>query len=374
MAVVELSLEQARRVLKGYEADLSIAVSNSPRSTVLSGSTSALDELIGKLSRDDVFCRMINVDIASHSPQMDPLHNEILQALSGIRPRHSSIPIYSTVTGGLIDSQSLDAAYWMRNLREPVLFSDAIRRLTESGHDLFLEVSPHPLLLTAIKQGLDHFGKAGMALPSMRRKADAREVMLQSLGALFVAGYPVEWDKFYSVKGKCVTLPSYPWQRDRCWFEDEMGGSCSGRFSDWAPKRWAREQADDRPTSLDRRFKSAFPEEMYFWEVELDRRRLNYLNDYTVQGMLVAPTTTYIEMTMAAASESLGKEPGALSEIEFQSPMFLPENETRIVQIVLSAVKESESDFRIYSRPGGVVESAPGQWLLHANGKIHFRV
>src|SRR6202011_3054220 len=98
MAAVELSMDEARGVLAGYEDRVSIAASNSPTSTVLSGDPAALEAILDRLRRRDIFCGMVKVDFASHSPQMDPLRADLVQALEGLRPRSVSTPIYSTVT------------------------------------------------------------------------------------------------------------------------------------------------------------------------------------------------------------------------------------------------------------------------------------
>ena len=126
MAAVELSIEEARRVLVGYEDRVSIAASNGPTSTVLSGDPAALETILDQLQRQDIFCRMVKVDFAAHSPQMDPLRADLLQALEGLQPRPASVPIYSTVTGQIGNGLEFDALYWVRNLREPVLFSTAV--------------------------------------------------------------------------------------------------------------------------------------------------------------------------------------------------------------------------------------------------------
>ena len=123
MAAVELSIEDARRVLVGCEDRVSIAVSNGPTSTVLSGDPAALAAILDQLQRRDIFCRMVKVDFASHSPQMEPLRADLLQALAGLEPRPESVPIYSTVTGQVSHGLEFDALYWARNMREPVLFS-----------------------------------------------------------------------------------------------------------------------------------------------------------------------------------------------------------------------------------------------------------
>lgn len=219
MAVVDLSFAQAQQVLAGYENRVSIAASNSPTSTVLSGDPAALRAIMEHLQQQDVFCRSVNVDFASHSPQMDSLRADLLHALEGLRPHTASLPIYSTVTGTVSDGLTCDANYWVRNLREPVLFSTMVQRLLEDGHDIFLEISPHPILLGAIQQGLRHAEREGHTLPSLRREEDERLVMLGSLGALYALGYPVDWRTLYSADSRCVSLPSYPWQRERCWLD-----------------------------------------------------------------------------------------------------------------------------------------------------------
>jgi len=217
MAAVDLSLEDARRVLVGYEDRVSIAVSNSPTSTVLSGDPATLQAILDQLQRQEIFCRAVKVDFASHSPQMDPLRADLLLALEGLAPRSASVPIYSSVTGMVSNGLELDARYWARNLREPVLFSTAVQRLLDDGHDIFLEINPHPILLSAIQQGMHHCGQDGTVLPSVRREEDDHTVMLGSLGALYALGYPVDWSRTYPAGGRCVRLPSYPWQRERCW-------------------------------------------------------------------------------------------------------------------------------------------------------------
>jgi tyrocidine synthetase III len=224
MAAVELSMEEARRVLVGYEDRLSIAASNSPTSTVLSGDPATLEAILDQLQRRDIFCRSVNVDFAAHSPQMDPLQADLSLVLEGLEPRSASVPIYSSVTGMVSIGLELEAPYWGRNLREPVLFSTAVERLLEDTQDIFLEISPHPILLSAMQQGIHDFGQDAAVLPSARREEAGLTIMLGSLGALYALGYPVDWSRTYPAGGRCVQLPLYPWQRERCWLERPAAG------------------------------------------------------------------------------------------------------------------------------------------------------
>src|SRR5260370_1003809 len=98
MAAVELTIGDAQRALVGYEDRLSVAASNSPTSTTLSGDPAALEAVVGTLERRGVFCRLVKSDVATHNPQMAPLRAELLQLLGGLEPRPASTPIYSTVT------------------------------------------------------------------------------------------------------------------------------------------------------------------------------------------------------------------------------------------------------------------------------------
>ena len=128
---------------------------NGPRATVLSGEVAALEAVGAEQERAGVFFRVLpSVDFASHGPQMAPLAGELEQALAGLGPRSATVPIYSTVTGQVIEGRALDGAYWARNLREPVQFAAAVEGLVAGGHDVFVELSPHPVLTGAVADGL----------------------------------------------------------------------------------------------------------------------------------------------------------------------------------------------------------------------------
>jgi acyl transferase domain-containing protein/acyl carrier protein len=365
MAAVELSIEDARRVLVGCEDRVSIAASNGPTSTVLSGDPAALAIILDQLQRRDIFCRMVKVDFASHSPQMEPLRADLLQALAGLEPRPESMPIYSTVTGQVSDGLQLDALYWVRNMREPVLFSSAVQRLVEDGHDIFLEISPHPILLGAMQQGFHHLGPAPAVLPSLRHEEDERTVLLGSLGAIYTLGYPVDWNLIYPTGGRCVRLPCYPWQRDRCWLEPSIGDT------DPCREPVTRSGTGNHPL-LGWYFNSAAPAGTHYWETTLDKKSLPYLDDHRIQDVAVLPASAYLEMALAAAVEVFGAQSVGLQDIEFRKALFLPEGVVHTIQVILSQGVDGAAEFHIYSRAAGV-ENAGTSSTLHAIGKVCVR-
>ena len=267
MAAVELSLQAARSALDGYADRVSVAVSNSPTSTVLSGDPAALSELLDQLRRKDVFCRMAKIDFAAHSPQMDPLRDDLSRALEGLQPRSAAVPIYSTVTGEVIDGGEFSPLYWARNLREPVVFSTAVERLIAAGHDLFLELSPHPILLSAVQQAFHHLGVEGATLPSLRREKDEQLTMMSSLGALYSLGYPVQWSRIYpNGAGDASASRPIPGK------ESIVGSRFPKR--DLQRNRRLRSAWPGRHPILGPQFKSADPKSAHFWEGTLDKRSL----------------------------------------------------------------------------------------------------
>jgi len=363
MAAVELSIVDARRSLVGYEDRVSIAVSNGPASTVLSGDPAALEAIVSRLQRQDIFCQMIKVDFAAHSPQMEPLRTDLERALEGLQPRPASVPIYSTVTGQAAGGLSFDPLYWSSNLREPVLFSTAVQQLLEDGHDTFLELSPHPILLSSIQQEFRHAGIEGAVIASLRREEEEGKVLAGSLGMLYTLGYPIEWSRIYPKPGRSVELPSYPWDRERCWM-DPPAGEVDGQ----SRSQYVSGDGAGKHSLLGRHFKSA-QTETHFWEGALDRSALSYLNDHRVEGVAVLPAALYVEMALAAAAEAFPSQSFALKDVELRKALFIPDGGTRTIQVILSPGADAAASLHIYTCPRDA-EQANRSWTLDATGKI----
>ncbi len=354
MAAVELSLEEARERIAHRADRVSVAVSNGPRSTVLSGETEALGEILAELERDGVFGRLIKVDYASHSPQMDPLREALLAELEPVRPRPGSVPIYSTVSAEVGDGADFDCHYWVRNLREPVLFAPCLEKLLDHGHTVLLEVSAHPIVLSALKTALHHWQRRALCLPSLVRDGD-RGALLASLGALYCEGYPVAWTKLFAPGGRCLRLPSYPWQRESYWIDPEGPGKPLERGSA-AP-------SGGHPL-LGWRLESALHAGTRFWQTEIALERQSFLADHRVQGAVVLPAAAYLEAALAAAEDCLGAEAAVeLAGVEFEQALFLAPGQPRRSQLALSPDGEGAFQFRfLTAREDG--------WLCHSRGRV----
>src|SRR5690606_35921117 len=155
MAVTELSLADAEEVVKRYP-ELSVAVNNSPKSTVLAGDQKSIDLVLAELEGKGLFCRQVKVDVASHSSQMDPLKADLFEALKDIQPQPIQYPVYSTVLSKTMEGTDMDAGYWVNNLRGTVQFAAVMQQLLDDGHTVFIEASPHPVLVNAVQECMEH--------------------------------------------------------------------------------------------------------------------------------------------------------------------------------------------------------------------------
>ncbi|MGA5040304.1 type I polyketide synthase [Streptomyces capoamus] len=222
---VALPADRVLPYLERSPDELSVAVVNSPRSTAVGGSPEALAALAAACERDGVRSRPILIDYASHSPQVDAIRDEVLDAVKDVSPRRSDIPFYSSTDGGPLDTVRLDAGYWYRNLREAVQFERATRALLDSGHTVFIEVSPHPVLVAGMLDTLEDAAQASPEEPveaavlgTLQRGEGGLGRFLRSAGEAYVHGVPVDWAKGYAGTGaRRVKLPGYPFQRRRHW-------------------------------------------------------------------------------------------------------------------------------------------------------------
>ncbi|WP_156175395.1 type I polyketide synthase, partial [Bradyrhizobium sp. LTSP849] len=221
MAVTELAASVVEERLKAAEwSGLSVAVVNTPGSTVVSGPTEVVERWVGRLGQEGVFCRQVNVDYASHSAEMDPILPELEGLLSDLAPQAGEVAMISTVTGARCEGTSLDGSYWCRNLRQTVRLDLALAELIGSGHGVFVEASAHPVLAMPLSAAS---GEHGVVVGSLRRDGGGMSELLRNLGALHVHGVGVDWAKAAGAGATApvASLPTYAFQRQRYWLEAE---------------------------------------------------------------------------------------------------------------------------------------------------------
>ncbi|MFJ6435991.1 SDR family NAD(P)-dependent oxidoreductase [Streptomyces sp. NPDC091416] len=206
MLSVSASVDELETVLAAWGDRVAVAAVNGPRSVVLSGDREAVDRLLVAFADEGVQAKRIPVDVAAHSPYMDVLREELLDVLAPLRPRAATVPFHSTVTGGRIDTPSLDAGYWFGNLRGTVRLDATIRTLAD--HDAFVEISPHPVLTMSLQQTLDDMESAAIVVETLRRGQEGKRRFLTSLARLHVHGAEVDWRPAFGPGARAVELPA----------------------------------------------------------------------------------------------------------------------------------------------------------------------
>ena len=230
MASVALGAQELEARLARFGGRVVIAAVNSPHATVVSGDEDALGELLSECSTEEVRARMVAGALgAGHSPLMERLREQLLEACSGIAPRSGEIAFYSTVTAERMDTGELDKDYWYRNARQQVQFERATRRLLQDGYRTLIELSPHPILSIAAADTIeDELAKPEEArmLGSLRRGEGGMQRFLTSLGEAWAHGVEVDWQATFAASGATRTrLPTYSFQRKRYWFDPTVDGS-----------------------------------------------------------------------------------------------------------------------------------------------------
>ena len=345
MLAASLSWDDADAIIAPCRDRVSIGAFNGPVSVTLSGDAAALATIAAELTKRSVVCQFLRVDYAFHSPQMEPVREDLLRSLGRVEVQPALLPLFSTVSGAAATAADFGAEYWWLNVRQTVRFATAIDALLALGHRRFLELSPHPVLGGPILECLRQRSLKGAVLASLRRKEPERATMLASLGVLHNWGCPVDWRALYPA-AVAQRLPSYPWQPERHWHEAEES-------------RAARLQPMVHPL-LAHSIGTADPA----WQTRLDLDILPYLKDHRVQNRIVFPAAGYVEMALGAALTLSGAAPCVVEELDFLKALNLPEgDDTTKLQF---AYNQHDSGFAISSRPPG---DAPA-WTVHATGRL----
>src|SRR4051812_29390499 len=232
MASLGIGQDEARQLLSRLgdkAAGLVVAAVNGPASTVISGPPDQLAAAVAACEEAGSRARTIDVDYASHGPQVDEIADEIAASLAGVVPNETGVAFYSAVTGGRIDPGELDAAYWFTNLRQPVRFADAVQALLADGHRVFIEASPHPVLTLGMQETFEAAGADAVTVRTLRRDEGGLARLTESAGLAFAAGVPVDWTRWFT-GARTVELPTYAFQRQRYWLEppSQPGRAVSG--------------------------------------------------------------------------------------------------------------------------------------------------
>ncbi|MFV6029065.1 SDR family NAD(P)-dependent oxidoreductase [Streptomyces sp. NPDC056264] len=327
--------------LDRWGGELEVAAVNGPRSIVVSGPLPGLDLMEKECAAEGIRVRRVPVRYASHSRYVEELRTPLLAALDGLSPREATVPFVSTVTGESVDTSTLDADYWYRNLRHTVRLDEAVGTLLGRAHRAFAEMSPHPVLTAGLLDTAEQAGTDAFAVGTLRRDDGGLDRFLASLGEAHVRGVRVDWrPAFTGHRTRPVELPTYAFQRRRYWVQAAPPGP-----GDVAA---AGVDAADHPLLGAEITLAGTDERVLTGTVRVPAQP--WLADHQVSGVALLPGTAFVDLALRAG-ERCGHP--AVEELTLQAPLFLPEGgEPRIQVRVGPPDGTGRREFRVHSRTG----------------------
>ncbi|WP_328958718.1 type I polyketide synthase [Kitasatospora purpeofusca] len=343
MLAVDLSLDAAKAALSGFEEGVSLAVNNGPNSCVLSGDTELVLALKELLEAEGTFCRLVNVDYASHSPQMDELEDDLLAALRSVRPGRGAVELMSTVRVAPLEGPELDARYWVDNLRRPVMFADAMERLFDNGVTHVVEISPHPVLTPALEQLAAQRPVPPQVLSTLRRDQGSPVTVRESMARAYVSGL----EPFGALpRTAWAPVPPYPWQRAVHWVEQgrRRAGSGAGEELRLVP--------------------SVTEQGAWTGMLELAPADIPWVRDHRVYDAVVLPGTGMLELALRTALARTGGAHRTLAEVGLHSHLTLTEEPVTVALGWRDDVTGGGSFTLSSLEPGGQ------GWVRHASARV----
>jgi polyketide synthase 5 len=310
MASVELPAQQVLSELgaRGI-SNVVLAVVASPQSTVVGGEKDAIRALIKEWDERGVMAREVAVDVASHTPQVDPILDELGDALEDLEPNDPAVPYYSATLYDPRDPADYDADYWIENLRHTVRFGAAVQAALEDGFRVFMELAPHPLLVHAVNQNAGHQDITIAALAAMRREQEVPNGLREAIIDLHSAGAAIDFGVLYP-DGALVDVPLPSWTHShliltRDPHELAPGGSTLAVH----PLLGAHVRLPEEP-------------ERHVWQSDVGTEMQPWLGDHQVHNVAALPGAAYCEMALGAARAVLG-ESIEVRDVTFEAMLLL---------------------------------------------------
>ncbi|MFE0272878.1 SDR family NAD(P)-dependent oxidoreductase [Streptomyces sp. NPDC058992] len=357
MATVSLDPRSVQRELQraGMSEAVCVAVLGAPRSTVVAGGPREIAELVAAWEARGVPAHVVAVDVASHSPQVDPLLPDLWRSLRGLTPQRPRVPFYSTVHKDHRRAPAFDAAYWCANLRRPVQFASAVAAAGADRHRVYVEVSPHPVVTRSVTESLPGTLLDPVVLPTLRRDEDETTTFRTQLAALHCTGVKVDWSVLYAGGGLC-DAPGLTFDRQSHWVHDPDAAGTSATTTTTSPGAAVLPGAH-----------SEVPGERvhHFWQADAGTEAVPWLTDHKVRGNPVFPGAGYCAIAATAACEMFdAPEPDVhVTGIRFLELLRLDPH-TELVTSA-TATGSGRASCEIHAR------GDEGAWTLLATAELH---
>lgn len=357
MASVKADADTVQSLLLEAGTDCQIAGCNSPVDTTITGDAESVAHACVYLQQQNIRITTLNVSHAFHSRHMETVQREFEQSIKDLKFKKTNIQVFCNLDATALEHDKRGAEYWCAQLRAPVMFMQGLQQALASGANCFVEIGPAAILCglgRALESSLDPI-PALHWLPSLRKGHDDTRVFANALAALFTLGQSIDWSGSEAFDGRRIHLPTYPWQRQRCWIDPDpiaADSSARGIYVDplLAP-----------PLVLPR-----LGQQLY--TLDYSSATIPVLDQHRVFDIVVPPAALYVSQLLHTAADFLRLEQAGhgraqqhrvmLSDVNFIAPMHLGAgDENRTVQILYSA-NNAVTSIELSSQPADLRVSA----------------
>ena len=315
---------------------------------VLSGLKIDIDNIAKKLESLKIKTQLLNVTHAFHSPLMQPVIKEFTKVAKTINYSLPQIPMVSNLTGELANEPVATPKYWTDHILEPVQFAKSIEFLDRQQVDIFLEIGIKPTLIGMAQSILDN----KLFLHSLNPKHDDWLQILETLSQLYIAGVDINWSEVtQNYNGQKVSLPTYPFQRQRHWFDIPKPDII---------RQYENNTIQTTHPLLGKPLSS--PLKQIIFQSHLQPDTITWLQDHCLANKPVFPGTAYLEMVVASGIFHFKTNQLTVKNLTIDYLLYLKENHTPEMQLILSPEQDAAT-WEIYSLDNE-------QWQSNSSGQV----
>jgi acyl transferase domain-containing protein/acyl carrier protein len=353
MAAIFAPEDQVATAVAPHLAAVAIAAVNAPGQTVISGRAAEVEAVGRSFAERGVRVQRLTVSHAFHSPLVDPILDAFEREAASVRFSAPRLRLVSNLTGQLAEAgQVTSPGYWRRHVREAVRFGDGLKALAALKPDVLLEVGPHPTLLSFARTTLGE--SAPLLVPSLKKGRLDWELLLEAVSSLWLAGADPSWRALEEgARGRTTDLPTYPFQRERFWFQAAPAVSVP------------RGRSTGHPL-LGTKLRVAGAESVY--ELRATPATPAFLQHHRVGGRVVMPAAAYLETLLAGAQDATGQERVTAEEVTIDRAMPFGEEEARTVQLVCGPARDGAIPASIASLSETAPDGEP--WTRHVDARL----
>lgn len=343
MAALGMQEEKAQQTINDLKLEnvVCIAAVNDQSNVTISGNKDSIESFGNhiKSNHPGVFWKILSTTRAFHSTYINVVKTSFCKEMEStkVKPRSMRVPMYSTVLGDKVSPNQLQQAYWWRNMRQCVLFYQAVTQALKDGYNTMIEVSPQPVL----KHYLHNIGAHAntytsksiyylATFPPKHEHEQHKKFLKNTLCELYTMGYPIDWSALYG-NGQLVHFPTYPWKEKEFWYRDQP------------PQKTIRALEPSEPAI---RKGHPFLKEVKLaeqfsgvlcWETEIDLHRFPTFKDHFLTQLgPVLPGSACVEMAIAMTAERF-QLPRSIEirDVQFTNLLTLPESQVRLLRLRL---------------------------------------